>query len=61
MQRGATILTFLQEDLIDKMVLTPLPFLSGIDPTLFAELPNELQFELIKTKNLSESVNTESL
>jgi dihydrofolate reductase len=47
---GTTIRNFLKEDLIDKMVLTTIPILLGGGSPLFAELPNELKFELIKTK-----------
>jgi len=47
---GTTIRNFLKEDLIDQMVLTTIPILLGGGSSLFAELPNELKFELIGTK-----------
>ncbi|WP_298495775.1 dihydrofolate reductase family protein [uncultured Algibacter sp.] len=47
---GTTIRNFLKEDLIDEMVLTTIPILLGGGSSLFTELPNELNFELIETK-----------
>lgn len=47
---GTTIRNFLKEDLIDDMVITTIPILLGGGASLFGELPNELQFELIETK-----------
>lgn len=47
---GTTITNFLKEDLIDEMILTTLPILLGGGSSLFSELPNELKFDLIKTK-----------
>lgn len=47
---GTTIRNFLKEDLIDQMVLTTFPILLGGGSSLFLELPNELKFELIRTK-----------
>ena len=47
---GTTIRNFLKEDLIDEMVLTTIPVLLGGGASLFSELPNEMQFELIRTK-----------
>ena len=47
---GTTIRNFLKADLIDEMVLTTIPILLGGGSSLFAELPNELKFELIGTK-----------
>lgn len=47
---GTTIRSFLEEDLIDEMVLTTIPILLGGGSSLFAELPNEQKFELIGTK-----------
>ncbi|WP_198520093.1 dihydrofolate reductase family protein [Lacinutrix sp. Bg11-31] len=46
-----TIRDFLKEDFIDEMVLTTIPILLGGGSSLFTELPNELNFELIGTKN----------
>lgn len=47
---GTTISNFLKADLIDEMVLTTIPILLGGGSTLFSELPNQLNFELIGTK-----------
>ena len=47
---GATIRSFLKEDLIDEMVLTTIPILLGGGSSLFSKLPNKLTFELIETK-----------
>ncbi|WP_372758038.1 dihydrofolate reductase family protein [Mariniflexile sp.] len=47
---GTTIRNFLKEDLIDDMILTTIPILLGGGSSLFMELPNELNFELIGTK-----------
>ena len=47
---GTTIISFLKSDLIDEMILTTIPILLGGGSSLFAELPNELKFELVGTK-----------
>ncbi|MDY2587778.1 dihydrofolate reductase family protein [Winogradskyella aquimaris] len=47
---GTTIRSFLKEDLIDEMVITTIPILLGGGASLFSELPNALQFELVGTK-----------
>ena len=47
---GTTIRNFLKADLIDEMVLTTIPILIGGGFSLFSELPNQLNFELIGTK-----------
>ncbi|UQD56738.1 dihydrofolate reductase family protein [Flavobacterium sp. K5-23] len=47
---GTTIRNYLKEDLIDEMVITTIPILLGGGSLLFAELPNELKFELIGAK-----------
>ncbi|MGG6231509.1 dihydrofolate reductase family protein [Tenacibaculum sp. SDUM215027] len=47
---GTTINNFLKADLIDEMILTTIPILLGGGSSLFSELPNQLNFELIKTK-----------
>lgn len=44
---GATIQGFLKEDLIDDMIISTLPILLGGGFSLFAELPTELEFELV--------------
>ena len=47
---GATIQSFLREDLIDNMVLTIIPVLLGNGLPLFPELPQELEFECTESK-----------
>lgn len=47
---GATIRSFLQEDLIDEMVLSTIPVLLGGGSSLFKELSMELKFELLKSR-----------
>jgi len=47
---GNTIGNFLKADLIDEMIITTIPILLGGGTPLFSKLPNELKFELIKTK-----------
>jgi len=47
---GTTIRNFLKADLIDEMILTTIPILLGGGSSLFTELPNELNFELIGSK-----------
>ncbi|WP_298903476.1 dihydrofolate reductase family protein [uncultured Psychroserpens sp.] len=47
---GTTIRNFLKEDLIDEMVLTTIPVLLGGGSSLFSELPNQLNFELVETR-----------
>jgi dihydrofolate reductase len=47
---GATIRNFLKADLIDEMIITIIPIVLGGGSSLFSELPNELKFELVKTK-----------
>ena len=42
---GATIQSFLKEDLIDEMIITTIPILLGGGIPLFADLPQELEFE----------------
>jgi dihydrofolate reductase len=47
---GRTIQTFLQEDLIDELVITIFPTLLGGGPKLFDELPFEQNFALLESK-----------
>lgn len=42
---GATIQSFLQEDLIDEMIITTIPVLLGGGAPLFGNLPQALDFE----------------
>ncbi len=54
---GTTVRNFLKEDLIDEMVLTTIPILLGGGSSLFGELPNELKFELTKTKTFLNQIS----
>ncbi|WP_420602347.1 dihydrofolate reductase family protein [Flagellimonas sp.] len=47
---GATIQSFLREDLIDEMVITKIPIVLGGGAPLFSELPKSLVFELVEAK-----------
>ena len=47
---GKTIQSFLNEDLIDEMIITLIPYLLGGGVPLFAELPKRLDFECVDTK-----------
>ncbi|GAO44524.1 dihydrofolate reductase family protein [Flavihumibacter petaseus] len=47
---GKTIQSFLQEDLIDEMTITIIPFLLGDGIPLFDGLPERLLFECVDTK-----------
>ena len=47
---GTTIQNFLTEDLIDELIITTIPVLLGGGSRLFADLPNELNFEHVKTE-----------
>jgi len=49
---GITIQNFLQEDLIDEMIITQMPILLGGGSPLFGVLPEHLEFEHIKTEVL---------
>jgi len=47
---GKTVQSFLQEDLIDEMIITTIPILLGGGIPLFSELPNEMRFEHTHTE-----------
>lgn len=53
---GRTIQSFLQEDLIDDMVITVIPVLLGGGSSLFSELPIELNFECVKSEVFLEKI-----
>jgi dihydrofolate reductase len=53
---GKTIQSFLQEDLIDEMVITTIPILLGGGISLFGDMPNFLEFECTDTKHFIEKV-----
>jgi len=47
---GVTIQNFLNEDLIDEMIITTIPVLLGGGSPLFSILPKELKFNLVESK-----------
>ena len=47
---GLTVQSFLKEDLIDEMIITVIPRLLGGGIPLFGELPEQVEFELVKTE-----------
>lgn len=47
---GKTIQSFLEEDLIDEMTITTIPYLLGGGTALFADLPKRLEFECVKSQ-----------
>lgn len=47
---GATIQSFLKEDLIDELIITTIPILLGGGIPLFGELPKEMEFEHVKSE-----------
>ncbi|MFH2031363.1 MAG: dihydrofolate reductase family protein [Bacteroidota bacterium] len=47
---GATIQSFLKEDLIDELIITTIPILLGGGALLFSELPEELEFKHVESK-----------
>ncbi len=47
---GVTVHSFLKEDLIDEMIITTIPILLGGGTPLFANLPEQMEFECIKSK-----------
>lgn len=46
---GQTVRTFLQEDLIDELIITTIPVLLGGGTPLFTELPAKLEFEHVES------------
>lgn len=46
---GATVQSFLQEDLIDEMTITTIPVLLGGGTSLFSKLSNTLKYKCIET------------
>jgi dihydrofolate reductase len=49
---GEVIQSFLQEDMIDEMIITQVPILIGGGTPLFGDLPVHLTFELVVTNVL---------
>jgi len=53
---GRTIQGFIEQDLIDELVLTRIPILLGSGIPLFTETDRELQFEHVKTEVLNNAL-----
>jgi dihydrofolate reductase len=53
---GVTIQGFLEEDLIDEMIITRVPILLGDGIPLFGKLAQRLHFSLKKTESLNENL-----
>lgn len=53
---GKTIQSFLEEDLIDEMTITIIPYILGDGVPLFSVLPNQLRFECVDSKIYLEQV-----
>jgi dihydrofolate reductase len=53
---GATIQSFLKEDLIDELIITIIPILLGGGIPLFGELPEHMSFEHVKTEVLLDAM-----
>jgi len=53
---GKTIQNFLKEDLIDEMIISVVPILLGGGKSLFGELENSKEFQLIDSKILSDKL-----
>lgn len=53
---GKTIQSFLQEDLINEMIITTIPVLLGGGTPLFSELKSPLHFKCVESKIFLESV-----
>ena len=53
---GNTIQSLLNEDLIDELTITTFPLLLGGGAKLFTSIPNQLNFELIKTTTFLDQI-----
>ena len=53
---GKTIQSFLQEDVIDEMIITSIPILLGGGFSLFGELTNPMLFKCVETKILVDAI-----
>jgi dihydrofolate reductase len=53
---GRTIQSFLQEDLIDELIVTTIPVLLGGGSKLFSDLPKPLHFECVASKRYLDKV-----
>jgi dihydrofolate reductase len=53
---GRVIQSFLEEDLIDEMIITLVPILLGDGIPLFGKIKNSLKFSLLKTESFNETL-----
>lgn len=53
---GKTIRSFLEQDLIDELIITRFPTLLGSGIPLFGEMKNEIKFRLVNTEILNEDL-----
>ena len=53
---GKTIQSFLQEDLIDEMIITRIPTILGSGIPLFIDMDQELKFKVVKTEVLNQDL-----
>jgi dihydrofolate reductase len=53
---GVTVQSFLREDLIDEMIISVLPILLGGGSSLFGELPEQLDFEHVRTEVMLDAI-----
>lgn len=54
---GATIQGFLQQDLIDEMIITTIPVLLGGGAPLFGDLNTQQAFKLVKSETFAGAIN----
>lgn len=57
---GKTIQSFLREDMIDELIITRIPILLGGGFPLFADLPQEMEFEHLKSELLLNALTQDS-
>ena len=53
---GKTIQSFLQEDLIDEMIITRIPTILGSGIPLFVDMDTELKFKVVNTEVLNQDL-----
>ena len=54
---GTTIQNFLKADLIDEIVISTIPVMLGGGAPLFSDLPQHMEFELVKTRTYLDQIN----
>lgn len=57
---GATVQNFLNEDLIDEMILTTIPILLGGGIPLFGELPKSMMWEHVKSEVFLDAITQDT-